>query len=697
MRAIVMGGLHGTRSRNNKTNETTDATATPIRARPLRTASRPPLTSRDNNAMMRAQKGPAPLTAKSGNANMPPYEKQNTHTNGRPLMPTLSASAKASGRPPLTPRVAASASPAVSTPLSRRPPRPESNTTPSRDDLSTPVSSFLNSNITPRSGSRKHRVDSANSTPTGTPTGTPAPPSTSDLSRFQDGPVYSPGLGIAGMDKDAPKRPTVSFGPAASDLGSTRSPVQSNSGDSKFFFASDAKPIQPQRPPIQTKTSNFFYASGETLPPQPQSSSASAVGSSVGDDRAQPKFFHANGTPDLQLSPSPHFPPPRPSSVVSTSSRITSPRLATASPGTLSPPQRPSSPVKQHASIPSLRAAPSLPSPVLPRPPTGGRGQSASNIVAARRASIETPPKLISHGRSASSGSTGAPIRRISGGSSIELVTPTTPLNIITTSVPVSTPEEEPTEDNPSELQSPIKPGQSLEQLNELAGKARRERKVLDLEIRNQSLEAINRTLEREMRKQTAELRRYRRLSRSGRLSIATSASMRTSTALSSANGDISPDEEEEEDSEASESENDVSSESDSHSGSLSPSAIAESDRRHRKRDERRLQLDLSKHQQLLVDSQKMNQSLKRCLGWTEALIAEGRKALEYHVRVSDVEMGGRILTIDEDVEAEGMSEIGASMLREARQAAAAGWDGVEGKEERDSGIEIDARREPPP
>lgn len=83
---------------------------------------------------------------------------------------------------------------------------------------------------------------------------------------------------------------------------------------------------------------------------------------------------------------------------------------------------------------------------------------------------------------------------------------------------------------------------------------------------------------------------------------------------------------------------------SDSASESLSPSVVAESDAKHRKRDEERLQLDLSKHQQLLIDSQKINQSIKRCLDWTEVLISEGKKALEYHVRVSDVEVGGRVL-----------------------------------------------------
>lgn len=133
--------------------------------------------------------------------------------------------------------------------------------------------------------------------------------------------------------------------------------------------------------------------------------------------------------------------------------------------------------------------------------------------------------------------------------------------------------------------------------------------------------------------------------------------------------------------------------------GSLSPGAMAESDLRHRKKDEKRLQLDLSKHQQLLIDSQKMNQSLKRCLGWTEELISEGRKALEYHVRVSDVELGGRVLAPDEvegdDDGAEGLGEVGKRMLREARLAAANGtatWGAAgEGGGDRDSGIELDA------
>ena len=163
---------------------------------------------------------------------------------------------------------------------------------------------------------------------------------------------------------------------------------------------------------------------------------------------------------------------------------------------------------------------------------------------------------------------------------------------------------------------------------------------------------------------------------------------------------DMSEDDEEE-DSE----EEDSSFSTDSEEGSISPRAMAESDARHRQRDEKRLQLDLTKHQELLIDSQKMNQSLKRCLGWTEELINEGRKALEYHVRVSDVELGGRVLAPDEveggsedvinEEESEGMSIFGARLLREARKAAKegvgkiVGWSG-EGKDDRDSGIEVD-------
>lgn len=503
------------------------------------------------------------------------------------------------------------------------------------------------------------------------------------------------------------KRAAVTFSPAVSDLGHSNSSVLPIGGDSKFFFASDAKTAHPQRPQLQQKSPSFFYANGESIPVPPQSSNGSAVGSTIGEDRPHAKFFHANGHPDVEASPHAHLPPPRASSVVSTSSRMTSPRLG--SPAAFSPPQRPTSPSKlnQHASMASLRGTPNLPAPVLPRPQQGGWGHSANTIVSARKVSSEGPQRTFSHGRSISFGSPdlNAIARRISSGSSFEASLSNIPQCATSIPNPVSTAEEIPEEEKVAsephaELHSPIKAGHTVDHLNDLAANARRERKVLDLEITKSSLAAINRTLEREMRKQTAELRRYRRLSRSGRLSIATSASMRTvSGNLSITEGpelsDMSEDELEDE------SEYD-SSEDSCDDGTMSPGAIAESDLRHRIKDEKRLQLDLSKHQQLLIDSQKMNQSLKRCLGWTEAMIVEGKKALDYNVRVSDVELGGRVLAPDEleDTENEGISEVGTSLLKRARIAAANGiaaWGGI-GRDDRDSGIELEGPlREPIP
>jgi hypothetical protein len=70
-----------------------------------------------------------------------------------------------------------------------------------------------------------------------------------------------------------------------------------------------------------------------------------------------------------------------------------------------------------------------------------------------------------------------------------------------------------------------------------------------------------------------------------------------------------------------------------------------------RARDSFRLHQDLARHQELLADSQRLNASLKRCLAWTDELISEGRRALDYTVRVSEIAIGGRVLGEDEAVE----------------------------------------------
>lgn len=150
------------------------------------------------------------------------------------------------------------------------------------------------------------------------------------------------------------------------------------------------------------------------------------------------------------------------------------------------------------------------------------------------------------------------------------------------------------------------------------------------------------------MRKQNAELRRFRRLSRSGRLSLAsttTSIGFSIARPLSMAGIDDLPEFSDESDHDSSMTPSDDDSVDE---GSLSPGAQAESDARYREMDEKRLQLDLAKHQRLLVDSHKMNESLKRCLSWTEELIKEGKKALDYRIRVSDVVFGGRVLNVDD-------------------------------------------------
>jgi hypothetical protein len=196
--------------------------------------------------------------------------------------------------------------------------------------------------------------------------------------------------------------------------------------------------------------------------------------------------------------------------------------------------------------------------------------------------------------------------------------------------------------------------------MNELAANARRERKVLDLEISNSSLLAINRSLEKEVRKQKAELRRFRRMSRAGRfMTDGASANLDSSPFHGTSHiGELSDMSEGEEgsrldDPEEEEEDEESSDDTSFDEGQLSPSAQLERDEAHRLGDEKRLQLDLSKHRDLLLDSQKMNQSLKRCMNWTEQLIKDGQKALQYQVRPSDVKLGGRVLIVEDDHEEE--------------------------------------------
>lgn len=225
---------------------------------------------------------------------------------------------------------------------------------------------------------------------------------------------------------------------------------------------------------------------------------------------------------------------------------------------------------------------------------------------------------------------------------------------------------------------------------------------------------AINTSLEREVRRQRAEIKRYRRLSRAGHFSLASSEhSGRLSDGLDTLDED---------DNEGMEAFglpsglrdlHDEFSDSEDEEGSVlsgGESGIADMQSgKHQERlakDERRLRMDLQRHKELLTQSQSMNQSLKRCMYATEDMIRDGKRALEYQVRVSDVKLGGRILTGDHDeddyegeqIEVEDDTLDGSDLNMESARRLLDVWSGLgrplfEGSEisgDRDSGVELE-------
>ena len=207
-----------------------------------------------------------------------------------------------------------------------------------------------------------------------------------------------------------------------------------------------------------------------------------------------------------------------------------------------------------------------------------------------------------------------------------------------------------------SHPEGPLSPSKSV---SELAADARRERKVLDLEISNSSLLAINSSLEREVRRQKAELKRFRRLSRAGKFGFAPhERTARLSEGLSVLGEENEDDQDFEfgpsglrdvEDEFSDDDDDDETESVTSGVDPLSPSARESKEEARLAKDELRLRADINKHKELLVQSQMMNQSLKRCMYATEEMINEGKKALQYNVRVSDIRLGGRILTDHDD------------------------------------------------
>ncbi|KAK0714237.1 hypothetical protein B0T21DRAFT_66502 [Apiosordaria backusii] len=652
---------------------------------PAVSLSRHLLKQRDQNATSTARgmragfdpKAPTPTTARQTTPRMPSYERPASTGTRQPQMPTVARTVNSTSKAPLTPKVATRPTtstqhqnPTLTTPLPRRP-RPDAilsaNGSGPRDklEITSPVSALLNSNnVTPRSGSRQNRVEGAHITPNGTP----------NMERHDSWDAKT-GLGISpsATDDTASRRPVVTFSPA-SDVsgGGNRQDL-----DSKFFYAADV-PRQTQQPhprplgPQQSRSTTFFHANGGPVPDRSSAVSPLTSPPVTTNDSLMSKFFYANGAPELQ--PAPKIGPSKkgPGSVVSTTSRIPTTRTGNA--------LRPTSPVGPPVQS-KTRSGHSTPL-VSPRSPissshhrlsVGSQGRSgaeqSSHSIGAEKA----------HARPKSLTIADAPAiaRLMSSHGSLPSSTPsseaTSPLFAPPSSILPGSPGisgfasllqaaedfAECEEGKSESLNSPKSNSQEKEPLSDLVANARRERKVQDLQITNASLEAINRTLERQLRKQTAELRRYKRMSRMSMASLSSrvpSASTVEGGGLAKAGmglNDLSEEDIEIEDAELEELEEEEEQEEDSvsgseHSESGSSGTNAEHKESRRKRDEHRLQADLSKHQQLLVDSQKMNQSLKRCLGWTEELIKEGKRALAYKVTVGDVELGGRVLRPEE-------------------------------------------------
>ncbi|KAB2107444.1 hypothetical protein AG0111_0g4402 [Alternaria gaisen] len=594
--------------------------------------------------------------------------------NPRPLKPTL-ASNRTAAKTPLTPRlaVAPTASSTVSS-SSTRTTRTSNGTTPAKPAASshndvTPVKAFLSSNVTPRSSSRKSRVgvESTSSTPSGTPSATPSssrPGSTVDFHSGHSAVGKSGGssVGVRPRSTPGPSSSHVTPTPRSSIGAYNNPPSETGSrkdASSLFFHANDARPHEQPAPVLATappkKTPTFFYADGRQDDAPPKHNVPSPPLSSVGRAQPESKFFHADS-----LSEKKDRQP------------ILTPPVMPMSPDLLPPSEnlqslRPPSPTKDFAHL-SYRKGASQVRPALSR---GSSGNSALAILAGpntpdvsdrtrRRSSVASTIKR-GHVKSSSLSSIDsvtslkkAPTAEPSAMAPSPLHTENrapgdaaaTPSPRLTAFSPIGSPVS----GSPSRNSD----GKSaLEMMNELAANARRERKVLDLEISNSSLLAINRSLEKEVRKQKAELRRFRRMSRAGVFSADTAGEPLETSAIGAGNigdlSDMSEAEEEETPEEEEEEEDPESSDSSFDDSALSPSAQLERDETHRSRDEKRLQLDLSKHREMLNDSQKMNQSLKKCLGWTEQLIKDGQKALEYKVHVSDVKVGGRVLVPEDD------------------------------------------------
>lgn len=456
-----------------------------------------------------------------------------------------------------------------------------------------------------------------------------------------------------------------------------RSPGHSDSGhsqvdgvDSRFFHASDATKQEPVvRKPEPKKPSVFFHADGSR---EAQLAAARAPPVATPIKRYSNPWPHQEPEQEKITSP-----PPLLSPTLSSVSMSSSPFFAPLPPTSDS---RAASPSKENIHLSYRRGASQIfglrPSPIPASRSTVGSIAEQQSPNDQRRVSLELKPYQTPHRKSTSLSSidSGSSIhsRRRSATTLDPSANASSPLSqeanfndfpriskqlVALPSIGASLEHGEDGGGNPN-ADGPLSPSKSV---SELAADARRERKVLDLEISNSSLLAINSSLEREVRRQKAELKRFRRLSRAGKFGFAPhERTARLSEGLSVLGEENEDDEDfdfgssglRDAEDDFSEDDDDDETESVTSGGEpLSPSARESKEEARLAKDELRLRADISKHKELLVQSQMMNQSLKRCMYATEEMINEGKKALQYNVRVSDIRLGGRILTDHDDDE----------------------------------------------
>ena len=616
------------------------------------------------------------------------------------------------------------------------------------------AATLLGGNITPRSSARRSRTDSNKSTPTSTPTGAPTPGQTVAKERAAEIVPHSITqearsrriMNDSSSSKSdiAVNRPKLQLLPSSSICSMASLAMSATATDNaKFFHASDASkgpssPAGRSRPGLR-KAATFFYAnaSRDRASPTPAGSISPALSAVEREAPPLSKFCYVDEAKSTRsiISPPPSL----------TSSPASS---AFASPTQPFPSLRPPSPLKENIHLSYRKGVSQVIKPSCHRlsaaslPAFAGQSTPTNEIGDGSKDSKDGDPKrrMSSPNSSAirqathvkrsslSSIDSGTPTKRVfqsdeavhrenpligSGINGIALFSKVEPesndnierlreadgdsgkaqvqagakqLPLMSPSI-ISAPRE-------GDGRRASNTQMSGPDMAELAANARRERKVLDLEISNSSLLAINRQLEREVRKQKVELRRFRRLSRAGHISLGRvpSSSSAAKRCISCSTAATNPDELDDEharsldckdsgwnedgysDTEDDEDEEDTSASDLSSVTSMSKSHICG----RLARDERRLRLDLTKHRELLIDSQKMNQGLRRCIDWTEELVRNGRRALDYKVRVSDVKLGGRVLRSEDDQQTDDEIEVVDSVEEDLEGKVAAVRDAVD-------------------